>query len=525
MFKDKPLSTHGVQGPSPKTELGTVDESTLPNEHINAPHMRSVMWHGPNPTGLGSRSEVPQAAVARGVTGGVRTPTGTSLAAAALSPSAYAEGRYTSVPIVTVTRSDGDENESQLITPSETITNWDDFLERLRWTPCPVYVSDTVETVPLKSDVIEQCQAIIRLARAMVELKNLDRRKRKDTTPKQETLDDYRKKGAQIDSEILRLPDGTSNPLMLVMGRHAIKVQSFTAIKSALKWRAMTEVEMRLRRQDDTQRKSGLNHGWLQIVRDLYSAIADFIVVNDLDRGECLAEAFLTAKRGRSKRSDLPLLPDGWQERFYDITAHSQKFGDACVLLLHCGLRPIELAMGVVVFPVPEGVAVRIKGGKVRETAGQPWRSFVLDPQALPSSFVQRVHQQRELIVSAEPDALRAYLNRLSDQVFLQGEYRPEGKHRTDYVLSAYNFRHALVTQLREDKWTTEAIASVIGETAAETVRYYGIRSRQGVRPGRKVAVISGSQATARPVRAMDMQGLSRVLNTREETSKKRPSM
>lgn len=66
---------------SPEKEPVTVTEFTLPNRPVNALEERSVMWHGPDPTGAGARSAVPKAGShARGVTVGVNTPTGAALA-------------------------------------------------------------------------------------------------------------------------------------------------------------------------------------------------------------------------------------------------------------------------------------------------------------------------------------------------------------------------------------------------------------------------------------------------------------
>lgn len=510
MFKDKPLSTHGVQGPSPKTELGTVDESTLPNEHINAPHMRSVMWHGPSPTGLGSRSEVPDAAYARGVTGGVETPTGATLADAQSTPAA-AGVRHTPQPIVTVTRSNGDVVEAKSINASKTITGWDECIEQLRRTPWLLNFGEGSLTDAPTATEIEQGEAIVRISRAIVTLSKADRKRRKDTEPQPQTLADYQKKGRQIDRELTFLQTDEPEPLMYVMGVHAVRVQSFTAIRSALKWRALNQVIELLKSQDAMQRASGKGRDWLRCVAELYKAVHGYIEFKSLNRQDCLDFMGLVAKNGRSKKSDLPFLPDGWEQRFREATIGHPKYDDVGVLLLHCGLRPVELATGVLVSATSEGIEIRIEGGKVRETAGQPWRTFTLDPKALPPSFVQRVRDQGTMVVSAEPDSLRLYLGRLSDQVFLQGRFKQKGAHERRYVLSAYTFRHALVTSLREEGWETETIAAVIGEVSAETVRLYGIRRRGGAKADLRSAVIKGSQKTARPVRGLDMQGLEQV--------------
>jgi integrase len=248
----------------------------------------------------------------------------------------------------------------------------------------------------------------------------------------------------------------------------------------------------------------------------------DFIEVDALDREECLDFAGKSSERAHSKRSDLPHLPAGWQERFQEIIALSRQYQDAGLLLLQCGLRPVELAKGVRLRATAVGIEVHILGGKTRETAGQPWRSFVLDPEALPESFVDRVQINGEITVSADPELLRAYLHRLSDRVFLQGKYRPQGARKKSFVLSAYTFRHSVVTALRDSGWDTESIAATIGEFSAQTVACYGTRSRVGSLSPRKTAIMNDSVQAARPVRGVDMDGLRKVLSRTATPVKKK---
>ena len=248
----------------------------------------------------------------------------------------------------------------------------------------------------------------------------------------------------------------------------------------------------------------------------------DFIEVDALDREECLDFVGKSSERAHSKRSDLPHLPAGWQERFQEIIALNRQYQDAGLLLLHCGLRPVELLKGVKVRRTPEGISVHIQGGKVRETAGQPWRSFVLDPETLPESFVHRVQINGEITVSADPELLRAYLYRLSDRVFLQGKYRPQGAREKSFVLSAYTFRHSVVTALRDSGWDTKSIAAVIGESSAQTVSLYGTRSRVGSCSPQKSSIMKNSVQAARPVRGVDMKGLHEMLSRKANTVKKK---
>jgi len=363
---------------------------------------------------------------------------------------------------------------------------------------------------------------IVKLARTFGKLNDANRSARKDTKPSQSTLDNYKKKCRQIDREISQLNEMDVEPLLQVMGLHAEKRQSFTAIKSALKHRAIARIQLLLRSQDLMQKKVDGNAAWKKHIIQLHLAMKDFIEIDALDRRECLDFAGKSSKRAHSKRSDLPHLPEGWQDRFQKINALNRQYQDVGVLLAHCGLRPVELAMGVKLRSTAEGIKVLILGGKTRDTAGQPWRSFVLDSEALPKSFVHRVQIDGEITVSADPELLRAYLHRLSDRVFLQGEFRPKGARKTSYVLSAYSFRHSVVTDLRNSGWDDKAIAPVIGELSAHTVSLYGTRSRAGSRSPRKSTILKNSVKAARPVRGVEMDGLDKVLARKANPVKKK---
>lgn len=437
-----------------------------------------------------------------GVTAKVPTLAGAAVAGSLGVPLTAAGGQHTHTMDKSVTTNHGDETNPTTMFGSKSRSDWRSWRERVPRARYPVDRSLMSEVVAFE---------IVKLGRELISLNKADRKSRKDTPPSEKTLADYAKKCRQIDREMDSLPDDEQEPLVTVIGRHAVKVKSFTAIKSALKWRAIERVKALLKSQDAVQIVSGRGAAWMGHVVSLYDALCGFIDIDSLDRYECLEFTGRSSERGRSKRADLPFLPQGWQDRFLDFTAQDPIYCNVAVLLVHCGLRPVELAKGVKLSLVDQGVAVEIMGGKVRAMAGQPWRSFLLDEKGLPSSFVQRLQVAGDMVVTADPDPLRAYLNRLSDKVFLQGAFRSKGARKKDYVLSAYTFRHSLVTELRQEGWDTASIAAVIGESSAKTVALYGIRSRKGPQPQTKVAIVSGSQRAARPVRAIDMQGLNNV--------------
>lgn len=362
---------------------------------------------------------------------------------------------------------------------------------------------------------IQRGFAIVRLARDLNKLIKAARKRRKDTKPSLATLADYSKKCSLIDRE-LGCFQHEPEALMQVMGRHARSKNSFNLYKAALKARQMQRIQDLLRSQDATQRLGGTNETWLRHVHELQKAMKAFADFDELDRQSCLDFVGGRGLQSRSKRRDLPNLPHDWRTRFLEITSDHEQYADAAVLLRFCGLRPTELCKGVDVSLSTNGIEVRILGGKTRKTAGQPWRFFCLNSALLPKSFFDRVERAGTIKVTAEPDALRMYLRRLSDQVFRQGDYKQPGSRIQDHVLSAYTFRHALVTDLRDEGWDTASIAAAIGESSADTVAYYGTRSRGRGKSPSSSAVLMNSVQAALPVRPSKMEGLDALLAQKE---------
>ena len=103
--------------------------------------------------------------------------------------------------------------------------------------------------------------------------------------------------------------------------------------------------------------------------------------------------------------------------------------------------------------------------------------------------FVREVREKRELVVRADEDPLRAHLGRLSDHVFYPDGKSASRSSKSRLKLSAYVFRHALVTEMREDGWETQNIAAVIGESSADTARLYGIRVRTRTKSPKVLAI------------------------------------
>jgi hypothetical protein len=122
--------------------------------------------------------------------------------------------------------------------------------------------------------------------------------------------------------------------------------------------------------------------------------------------------------------------------------------------------------------------------------------------EQLPKWFLEAIGTAPKM-VSAPANAMRSYLGRLSKKVF-----EPR-KDKSVPILSAYMFRHALVTDMRAAGWGSEEMAGVLGERSARTSRWYGLRKRGSKSPLATVSVARGSTLTALPIAPADKSWLA----------------
>lgn len=205
------------------------------------------------------------------------------------------------------------------------------------------------------------------------------------------------------------------------------------------------------------------------------------------------------------------------QERFLKANESSPKYRVPGLLLRYCGVRPVELEKGIRAELIGDEVLIEVNGGKVRSTAGQPWRKFRLHAAVLPDWFLLELAEKGGKLYSAKPDSLRAHLARISAAVFPARD--SEGN--LDVLLSAYVFRHGLVSDMRAEKWDTADIAAVIGESTSATLKWYGLRQHTGSVRASPVAIVRGNIETARPVRPPNVTGLATVLNRKAVKAKR----
>lgn len=512
------------KGPSDPEENHITERTFQPHSNLNSNPLgggvqnRSVMWAGPDPTGAGARSEGPEASRIKGgggasavtAVGAARLPqpAGAGLAPPpprpAVTPVHSVNAPTTKHGIGVAYGSAANDDEAGNETDDKNALT------------ANVSVHDEVQLTEVEAF------AIVRAARQFLVENDQKRRARKDTSASEATIRDYQKKCRQIEAEIEDLGPSSKAPLLEVMAFYAPSKQTFRALKSALRWQALEQLQTVLREQDRLQRAGQRSATWKRLVLQLDPILHRLRSIDALNRDECLRLIREAPRPSKSKRRVLHRLADDWRQGFLDINANSETYRHAGVLLAHCGLRPTELASGVRVRWTPRGVRVLIAGGKVRETAGQPWRTFLLDPAQLPTWFVEDLKQQGRLVIQADPDPLRAHLYRMSQAVL-----NPRNRKRDqDLILSAYLFRHALVSDLREQGWETEHIAASIGESSAATLSYYGTRRHSGSRKVKPtVAMVPNSVRTPREVKPRDKGGLKAVkgMKTGEKARAPRP--
>jgi len=376
--------------------------------------------------------------------------------------------------------------------------------------------SGDVEGYPELSDA--EAFEIVKRARSMLVTDKESRARRKDTPPGPSTRDTYQRKCKLVDAWMAAIQDPCDTPLKVVVSQYAPHKQSFCVMRAALKWRAIARVRSQLQALAAMQRERLCDAGWHRGLRELSRMASELQQVLDLDHAECLELSQREAVRGKSKKNTLRRLKPGWRDVFLAANEHSETYKRAGVLMRFCGLRPLELEFGVEAQLVGDQVSVQIVGAKVRETAGQPWRRFSLRANMLPAWFVAELKPGKK-IYTADADNMRRHLVRISAKLYPR-KYK-EGQQ--DIILSAYVFRHALVTDLRADGWSIEDIAAVLGESASETANWYGFRSQRGTRDAEPSAAVQGSTETSRPVRPPDRSWLNNdVLTYRGKLNKAR---
>lgn len=391
----------------------------------------------------------------------------------------------------------------------------------------PEYViDDTLEDVPnsspLPASAIEvfglssaEAEMLLEEAREYLSDDAKGRQARMNTTPSDRTCALYRKKVRNLVETYYANHQPTGHQTMDLMLPYAKSRQTFKVMRAALKWHLKRRIEFRVAELNAAALKE-TPLPMSSCIR-LYRTLALVLSLDKLSFQDCLDYLQTDERPARAGRKTLHELKPEERARFLREAERSPTYCLAGTILNYCGLRPVELEKGVTLKWLGDGlIDVTILGAKVREgVAGQLWRRMQLKANKVPGWFANHVQSVNEVKVTAESDAMRKYLERLGPFVL-----HPS---RRDANLTAYAFRHALVTDLRDNGWSAEEIAVVIGELSAATVATYGRRRGRGkVRP---VAIERSSIKSECEVKPLDRNRLAAVLRktawTRAKTARR----
>jgi hypothetical protein len=379
---------------------------------------------------------------------------------------------------------------------------------------CP-FGDDVTGTVD-KAAIAAQFE-VVRKAREQIQAVHQARDKRRDTKPSAETVEQYEKKLVLLDKKAWREHAESASPLCAAIASLSGKRQSFYAYRAAAAWREIKAVRRLLTQQDALQRRGNYGADWLGCIDDLRTHCEQLREIQALTLKAARTMATRTPQPASSKKNVLRNAQLGWRERFLEASAKSKRYAAACVLLANCGMRPKEIEDGLTVRRGRRVVGVKINGAKVRDIAGQPWRVLFVPVEKFPAWFLDELGNGDAKVYAAPAAAMRSYLRRLSPKVF------PPRSGAKQQLLSAYVLRHAVATDLRQQGWSDEELAAVLGERVAETARHYGLY-RRGARGGRQpeAAIVRDQVKTAIPVRARDKHWLNEVRPTQKRSQAKR---
>ncbi|MDP2440031.1 hypothetical protein [Rhodoferax sp.] len=314
-----------------------------------------------------------------------------------------------------------------------------------------------------------------------------DRQKRGDTQASAETKSQYAKHCKRID-DWADFDAGLSERV----AHFAPKANTFNLIKAALKNRAIEFMHTALKAQA-IHLETGDLASRLDVAQQLKCAVEDYITLRKLDREAALKISGAKKLNAKSKLADVRHLPSDWRKQFLDLNEQSPTYRVTGALMCFTGVRPEELARGIRVQDDGASFRVTVNGAKVRANHGQETRSFCVRKAVMPKWLVAELTTNPRPLYSAEKSAMRKHLSRISalikDKAPMPGGKAP--------IVSAYCFRHALVTDLRDAGWTDAEIAPVIGDRSASTVHdHYGEHSSVG-KVRTKVSAIVKETVTA----------------------------
>ena len=282
----------------------------------------------------------------------------------------------------------------------------------------------------------------------------------------------------------------------------------FRLYRSAVLWFLRQPIRRALAEQDQLQRSGQHDDRWIGKVMALGQMAVEYRKIKDHKGIPPEVVEGMPELEDHSKRLDLKIIKkkyEDWDERMLD-GAIGKAYADVVRAMRLVGPRPAEFVKGVLVDLEPTGEAsIMIKGAKVDDVRGQPWRKIFFPLVDLPPEWQHRLQDRGSFVVSIHSTGgLRKALERISARML------PDVP-----IASAYTFRHSIATRLRRKGFSSAEIGGFLGHSAAETQSTYGFKSAR-IRGGKKLRETSSIRISIpRKVRLRDNSGLTKVLDSK----------
>jgi len=337
-------------------------------------------------------------------------------------------------------------------------------------------------------------ESIIAKVPRLLRLIERDRNKRGDTPASAETKLQYARHCKRIDDW-----HDPSADLSKRVAYFAAKAGTFNLVKAALKNRAVEFMYSAIKALEICLKRDDLI-GRLDVAQQLKRAVDDYVTLRKLDRGTALEISGFKKLNTKSKLVDVRHLPADWRRQFLDLNEQSPTYRVLGGLMCFTGVRPEELEKGICVQDEGASFRVTVNGAKVRAHHGQERRSFCVRKAIMPKWLTTELEANPLPVYRAEKEAMRKHLHRISahikDKIAMPGGKEP--------IVSAYCFRHALVTDLRDAGWSDIEIAPVIGDRSASTVHdHYGEHASVGKSRKKVSAIVKDSVTATHAVKAL----------------------
>lgn len=179
-------------------------------------------------------------------------------------------------------------------------------------------------------------------------------------------------------------------------------------------------------------------------------------------------------KKRKSKKTSLSKLPKDWRELM--AANSSGQYRVPMIIALLTGVRPEELEKGVMVKLLDNSLYVHIKGAKVKENAGQPYRQFKLANHSLTDELIGLMNSENQTDILVKVDngnSVTTHMRAVGKKIW------PKRKES----ITCYTARHAMAAECKQaifEGADTDLASQVLGHVVDKTASYYGNRFQSG---------------------------------------------